>query len=314
MQTTLSKLIQLLAENKEVYISGQRLAKVLNISRSAIWKHMKDLKNDGYVIEAKSRLGYRIIETPNKLSANTLTWGLQTKWLGQRITHKETMHSTQTIAHELAQEGVQHGTVVIADEQTDGKGRMNRPWHSESEKGMWLSMILKPSILPYLAPQLTLLTATVLAEVISSYTHIRPHIKWPNDILINGKKVAGILTEMQAEQDKILYVVIGIGLNVNQSSDELLENIQAKATSLLDVTGKKWDLKEIILHLLHTFENRYDTYIQNGFPEVKDKWESYGFKMGEPIWIKTLKNEWQATLLGIAEDGALLTKTEEEGI
>lgn len=308
MQSTRNKLIGLLAQNKHKYISGQLLAEQLNISRSAVWKHMKDLEKDGYHIEAKSRLGYRIVEAPDKVSENTLKWGLKTKWLGQRIIHKQSIPSTQTLAHELAQQGTQHGTVVIADEQTEGKGRMNRPWQSVSEKGIWLSMILKPSIPPFLAPQLTLLTATVLADVITAHTNIRPQIKWPNDILMNGKKVAGILTEMQAEQDRILYVVIGIGLNVNQTYDDLHKNIQQTATSLYCETDKEWDIKQLIHEMLLTFEKSYATYIEHGFPNVKNKWESYGFKIGEEINIKTLKGKWQATFLGIAEDGALLTK------
>lgn len=311
MQSTRNKLIHLLANNKDKYISGQQLSEQLNISRSAIWKQMKNLEKAGYHIEGKSKLGYRVLKFPDSLNEYTLQWGLETSWLGKNIIHKDSVTSTQQLAHKVAQEQAVHGTIIIADEQTEGKGRMNREWHSVNKKGIWLSMILRPSILPYLAPQLTLLTATVLADAIQSYAKIRPQIKWPNDILIGDKKVAGILTEMQAEQDQIQYVIIGIGINVNQKMGDLPKSIEHKATSLQIETNKEWDMKKLLQNILVHFEERYMTYIDNGFPNVKNKWESYGYKIGKPIWIKTLNKRWQAIFLGIAEDGALLTQTNE---
>lgn len=311
MQSTRNKLINLLANNKDEYISGQMLSEKLNISRSAIWKHMKELEKDGYEIEGKSNQGYRMISFPNKLSENTVQWGLNTKWLGKTVIHKTTTPSTQIIAHQAAQNNAAHGTVIIADEQTSGRGRMSRQWHSTKQKGIWLSLILRPTILPYLAPQLTLLAATVLADVVYSFTKTQPQIKWPNDILLNGKKTAGILTEMQAEQDQIQYIVIGIGLNVNQTNDDFPGDLQTIATSLQKETNKAWDIVALTQKILATFESAFDSYVKNGFPHVKDKWETYGFKIGESIWIKTLQDEWQAIFLGIAEDGALLTKTSD---
>jgi len=312
MESTRNKLIALLEENKDQYISGQKMSDQLNISRSAIWKHMKELEKDGYEIEGKSRKGYRIISFPDKLSENTLQWGLRTKWLGKTIVHREIIDSTQFLAHQLAREGAAHGTVIIADEQTKGKGRMNRAWHSAPGHGIWMSIILRPQLLPYLATQLTLLTATVLADVIAEHIELRPQIKWPNDILINGKKTVGILTEMQSEQDQIQYVVIGMGINVNQPTNELPNDISYKATSLNVESGKEWDIKEVIQYILQTFEKSYESYIENGFPEVKKKWESYGFKIGEMIDIKTMQNAWRSEFLGIAEDGALLA-TDPDG-
>src|SRR5690625_3387552 len=170
MPSTRRRLIELLQAKKHEFVSGQVLANKLNISRNAIWKHMKEIVEDGYNIEARQRLGYRILDVPDKLSENTLKWGLQTKWLGHHIVHKTSLPSTQTLAHQLAQKGAKHGTIVIADEQTDGRGRMERPWDSNSQDGIWLSIILKPQIPPYLAPQLTLLTATVLADLIKEET------------------------------------------------------------------------------------------------------------------------------------------------
>src|SRR5690625_2970408 len=183
---------------------------------------------------------------------------------------------------------------------------MERPWDSKSTEGIWLSIILRPQIPPYLAPQLTLLTATVLADLIKEETKLQPKIKWPNDLLIDQRKVSGILTEMQAEQDQILYVIIGIGLNVNQSLTDFNQSIREKVTSLYEASGEQWNRRHLIQQLLHTFEKSYETYIGEGFTNVKQKWESYGFRIGEQISIKTLNEQWKSTFLGIAEDGALL--------
>jgi len=311
MSSTRNKLIQLLSENESNYISGQFLSEQLNISRSAIWKHMNELKKDGYEIEGKAKKGYRIISYPNKLSENTVTWGLETEWLGKKIIHRESIPSTQRLAHKLALDGAEHGTIVLADEQTEGKGRVDRPWHSEKGKGIWMSIILRPTIPPYLAPQLTLLAATVLANVLDTYAEISPQIKWPNDILIKGKKMAGILTEMQAEQDQALYVIVGMGININQTKADFSNELQSKATSLKIETEKEWDMLPIIQKIIQTFEAKYAGYMDQGFNHVKQTWENYGFKLHERLQIKTGNKKWEAIFLGIAEDGALLAKKED---
>ncbi len=311
MESTRNQLIQLLAKNNEEYISGQVLSEKLNISRSAVWKHMKELEKDGYVIEAKSKRGYRFVSYPEKISENTVQWGLQTNWLGQKVIHREVTSSTQIIAHKVAKEQKGHGTIVIADEQVSGRGRMNRNWHSKKGDGMWMSMILQPPLPPYLAPQLTLLTAVALTETIEKLTGLTPRIKWPNDILFdNEKKCAGILTELQAEQDKIQYVIIGVGLNINQQKNDWPEDVQKRATSLQIETGKQWPIRKIIQYFLSSFESLYDEYMKQGFLAVKTKWESYGFKIGDWITIRQLDKTRQAVFYGLADDGALLIKNE----
>lgn len=306
VESTRNKLIKLLAEADDRFISGQQLSDELQISRAAIWKHMKRLEEDGYKIEGKTKKGYRIMEFPEKTSENTLQWGLYTNWLGEKIVHKTTVTSTQHLAHQLARENAPHGTVIIADEQTEGKGRMNRKWSSSKNKGVWMSIILRPEILPYLAPQLTLLTATVLAEVFERHINITPQIKWPNDLLINQKKTAGILTEMQAEQDQIQYIVLGMGINVNHTIDDISEELRDKATSLYIATKEERSIKDLIQQILHAFEPAYNNYLANGFSDAKKKWESFGFKIGQQIKVNTLKKSWTARFNGIAEDGALV--------
>ncbi|WP_079530107.1 biotin--[acetyl-CoA-carboxylase] ligase [Halobacillus hunanensis] len=309
MESTRKQLIELLHEQQS-HISGQALSKRLQISRTAVWKHMKELEKDGYEIEAVQRKGYKIISFPNKVSENTLQWGLNTDWLGHNLHHYPEVASTQEVVHQLAKQGKPHGTVVIADQQVQGKGRMARNWDSPKGKGIWMSILLRPELLPYQAPQLTLLAATVLAEVIADRSSITPYIKWPNDLLVNHKKVSGILTEMQAEQDQIQYVVLGIGMNVNQTEADIPEELQHKATSLLIESQQEWSIQQTIQRILRQFERTYDQFIQNGFSEVKPKWEEYGYKIGETVTVSTMRKTWQATLVGIEPDGALLARDE----
>src|SRR5699024_5682002 len=156
MSSTRNRLIDILANHQNGYVSGQTLSEMLDVSRSAIWKHMNELKKDGYKIEGVANKGYRIVSLPKTVSENTIAWGLQTDWLGKTIVHRDTIDSTQTLAHQLALEGAKHGTIVVANEQTQSRGRVSRKWYSPAGEGIWLSMILRPNILPYLAPQLTL--------------------------------------------------------------------------------------------------------------------------------------------------------------
>ncbi|WP_117169375.1 biotin--[acetyl-CoA-carboxylase] ligase [Paraliobacillus sediminis] len=314
MPSTQEKLIELLALNGTVFISGQDISETLNISRTAVWKQMKRLEKEGYQIEAVPNKGYRIVALPSIMSKNTLQWGLKTKWLGKNMVHQIKMPSTQTKANQLAQEGCAHGTVVIADRQETGRGRMNRSWFSNNDLGVWLSIVLRPNVPPLQGPQLTLVVATVLAELIELDVGITPAIKWPNDILINGKKIAGILTEMQAEQDKIHHIVIGIGLNVNQLADSFENEISKRATSLKIETGETFEKQKLIQSLLKRFEEAFDRYQLTGFSEVKDKWESFGYKINEEVSYKAGNVEKQGVIRGISTDGALIMENKQNQI
>ncbi|GAB4073598.1 bifunctional biotin--[acetyl-CoA-carboxylase] synthetase/biotin operon repressor [Barrientosiimonas marina] len=310
MQSTRYHLIELLTTTEGTYISGQLLSDRLHISRSAIWKHMKELEKDGYVIEGIPRKGYRIVQSPDKVSPNTIQWGLETEWLGQKIIHKTSTESTQEIAQQAARNNAEHGTVVIADEQTNGRGRMGRAWKSAKNKGVWMSLILRPAITPAAATRLTLLTATVLADVITKQTAAAPAIKWPNDLLINHKKIAGILTEMQAEQDRTQYVIVGIGVNVNQTLYDFAAPLKQQAASIKSETGEDQPIVPLIQSLLRSFEKTYDAFIDIGFSGIKTKWETYAYRIGERIRVQTNQTVFEAVLAGIADDGALLVQTD----
>lgn len=308
MESTRHQLINCLMKDENQYISSEKLSEKLHMSRTAVEEFLHELKKDGYLIEYIPNRGYRMIGCQEQISDSTIRQGLQTSWLGQTIIHKETIASTQLFAHKKARENAKHGTVVIADEQTAGKGRMNRPWHSKKGKGVWMSFILRPQMSPQFAPQLTFLTSTVLASVFAKEIGIDARIKWPNDILFHDKKVAGVLTEMQADQDHIRYVVIGIGINVNHTQADIPANIRHQATSLKIATKQHWQIKKLIQKILETFEKDYTTYLKTGFAFVKSNWEKRGYKLGQDVWVRTLSDRFKAVCYGIADDGSLLVE------
>ncbi|NCU16401.1 biotin--[acetyl-CoA-carboxylase] ligase [Pallidibacillus pasinlerensis] len=290
------------------YISGEKLAQTIGCSRTAIWKHIEELKKDGFQVEAVRKKGYRLVTPSNKLSEDEIYLGLQTETIGRSVYFYESVSSTQKIAKEYAMNGANHGTLIVADEQTEGRGRMVRKWHSPKGTGIWASFILRPDIQLQHAPQLTLLTAVAVVLAIKDVTNIIPEIKWPNDILINGRKVCGILTELQAEEDRIQSVIIGIGINVNQSTENFSDDIQMIATSLKIELEQTVNRTEIIQKLCYYLEQLLNLYISEGFPPIKRLWETYAISIGKQITARTLKGTFEGLALGINDEGVLLLK------
>lgn len=312
MQSTLrKKLLNAFTEHEGEYLSGQYLADLLGCSRTAIWKHIEDLRSEGFELEAVRRKGYRIVKAPDQVTANEIRLGLKTSFIGQQIHHRETVDSTQKIAHRLGLENVPEGTVVIADEQVGGKGRMDRVWHSPKDTGVWMSIILKPAIPLPKTPQLTLLTAVAIVQAIHDCTGLEAHIKWPNDIMLQGKKVTGILTELQAEADQVHAVIIGIGINVNQSKADFPLELQSIATSLSIEKNEPVSRAEMIRAIFHRLEKLYLLYLEKGFTPIKLLWESYAISIGKKVTARTLSNTIYGTALGITDDGVLILEDEE---
>lgn len=306
MQSELrKKLLDTFAQNPDDYISGQMLAEKLHCSRTAVWKHIEELRKEGFELEAVNRKGYRIIKTPEAVTADEIRLALKTKFLGQHIHYEETVDSTQKIANRLIYEGAQEGTIVIAEEQKGGRGRMERKWHSPKFTGIWMSVILKPNIPPPKAPQLTLITAVAVVQAIEEATGLSPDIKWPNDILLNGKKITGILTEMQADADRIRSIIIGIGINVNQQEEDFPEELKSIATSLYCESGEKYDRAKLTAILLQKLEQLYMLYLDKGFYPIKLLWESYALSIGKDIIARTLTDTIRGKALGITDDGVL---------
>lgn len=307
MQSEIRKeLLDAFTNAGESYLSGQQLAELIGCSRTAVWKHVEELRKEGFELEAVRRKGYRILKTPERITADEIRLGLKTEYIGRNIHYEESVESTQKIAHRLAHEDVPEGTTIIAEEQLSGRGRMERKWHSPKYTGIWMSLILRPNIPLIKAPQLTLLTAVAVVQAIEEITGLIPEIKWPNDILMNGKKVTGILTELQAEADRIHSVIIGIGINVNQKKDDFPEELQETASSLLIEKGEPISRAELIKSIFIHIEKWYGLYLEKGFSSLKLLWESYAVSIGKHLKARTLTEVIEGKALGITEDGVLL--------
>ncbi|MEH6941582.1 biotin--[acetyl-CoA-carboxylase] ligase [Bacillus sp. JJ722] len=302
------KLLEAFAQAGDEFISGQKIAELTGASRTAVWKHIEDLRSEGYVLEAVRKKGYRIVSVPEKMSADSIRLHLKSKILGQQIYYYDSLDSTQKVANELANSTGVEGTIVVADEQTSGRGRLARQWHSAKGTGIWMSIILKPNIPIHQAPKLTLITAVAVVQGIKEITGITAQIKWPNDILLNGKKICGILTEMQAEADGIHSVVIGVGINVNQLVEDFSPEIREIATSLLIEGGKTLLREEVICSVLTKLEDLYQNFQRDGFTSIKQLWESYAINMGKRITATTPQGRLTGIALGITDDGVLLLK------
>lgn len=305
------KLLDAFTNSNEEFLSGQYLADKIGCSRTAVWKHIEELRKEGFQLEAVKRKGYRIVKTPENVSADEVRLGLRTEFLGATIHYEESADSTQKIAHRLSMENAPEGTVVIADEQLQGKGRLGRSWHSPKYTGVWMSVILRPNIPIGKAPQLTLLAAVAVVGAISEVTDLKPQIKWPNDILLNGKKITGILTELHAEADKIHSVIIGIGINVNQKKENFPEELHSLATSISMELGKDVNRAELIRAVLTQIEKLYKLYLSEGFYPIRLLWESYALSIGKMITARTLTGNIHGRALGITEDGVLRIEDEE---
>ena len=304
MQSKLRKrLLDAFTDAGDSYLSGQAVAELLGCSRTAVWKHMEELRKEGFQLEAVRRKGYRILHTPDRMTEDEIRLGLKTSFIGRNIDYQESTGSTQKIAHQLSNDDAPEGTVVVAEEQVSGRGRMDRKWHSPKYTGIWMSIILRPNILPARAPQLTLLAAVAVVQAMEEVTGLVPEIKWPNDILINGRKVTGILTELQAEADRINSVIIGIGINVNQEA--FPEDIEQTATSLLIEKGEAVSRTELIKSVFAQLEKLYSIYLENGFLPIKLLWESYAVSIGKKLKARTLTSVIEGRALGITDDGVL---------
>jgi len=304
-----SRIIEALKENTHTFLSGEELSQKLGVSRTAVWKVIKQLKEEGYEIESVSRKGYRLIQEGDSLNAVALKLELKESKLIQHIEHFESVDSTNTYAKNIAAEGAVEGTLIIADEQVKGRGRLGRMWTSPKGTGIWMSLILRPDIEPIHAAKMTQIAAAAMNEAIVRVTGLDAGIKWPNDIIVSRKKVCGILTEMSAELNTVNYVVVGIGVNVNV--EEFPEEIRETATSLKIESGKSLKRKDIVVEFVKQFETLYNAYIkEESLQSTLNYCRTHSVTIGQKVRI-IHKNE---TLFGEAmdlnQDGELLVKFE----
>jgi BirA family biotin operon repressor/biotin-[acetyl-CoA-carboxylase] ligase len=256
------KILTMLKQNKGCFLSGEKISDKFHVTRSAIWKYMNILKEEGYVIESIPRKGYRLISSPDILTYEEIEEYLKTDFVGRNIYYFDSLSSTNIKAKEIAI-NEKEGTVIIAEEQTMGKGRLGRKWVSPKGKGIWMSMILKPKVDPTKVAKMTLIGAAAVNQGLRDM-RINSHIKWPNDIVIDGKKVCGILTEMSCELNMINYVVMGIGINVNLDINDFNEELINKATSLRSITREKINRKKLLAYILNNFEELYMPFKERG--------------------------------------------------
>jgi len=308
--TTDAKILFALRENADG-VSGAQLAEQLKISRAAIWSRIEELRSVGYEIEAGPHFGYRLVGEPDALLADDLLSRIgKTKIIGRDIHVFEQTTSTNDVIEKLARDGVREGVVVFAESQTKGRGRLGRKWISPTRKGLWFSILLRPKLRPQEATQLTVASAIALRRAIVSETGLKPEIKWPNDILLNRKKVAGILTEMSAELDKVRHVILGIGIDVNLDAEELPLDLKKIATSLRIESGEIISRAELAAAILRELDFDYGRVCAGKFSEIADEWESYCATIGRNVTVHIGDRKMRGHAEALDDDGALLLRTE----
>lgn len=297
------KIIDFLTK-KQDYVSGEEISQRLGISRQALWKHIQELKELGYDIVAVPHLGYRLESSPDRLFPSQIRRHLSTKFIGKKIYYFDSVSSTMDIAVELGLKGLAEGTLILAEAQSKGRGRLGRVWLSPKYKGIYLSLILKPKILPNQASILTLLAAVSICEAIKEITGLDVQIKWPNDILIHSKKLGGILTELNAEMDEARFVVIGIGLNANNDAKSLI----AGATSLKEQGKENINRIELLQELLLKIEENYALFQKKGSQPIIEKWRDYNITLGRRVEVFAHKEHIEGEAVDIDIDGGLLIR------
>ena len=290
-------------------VSGELLSRELGVSRTAIWKQIAGLRLAGYRIDAIPSQGYCLATEPDLLDESSLRAGLGSACLvGRRIVSCGETGSTNADAFSLAEQGAEEGTVLLAERQLAGKGRLGRRWESPTGVNLYCSVVLRPELPPYEAPQLTFLSAVAVARAIQITTGLQPTIKWPNDLLINGRKVAGLLNEMNAETDRVGFVILGIGVNLNMRADQFPSDLRTPATSLLLESGTPISRQAFVVHLLRELDSEYRRFQQVGFGPVREEWARYCNAFGREVQVEVGSNSLRGPFMGIDHDGALLMK------
>jgi len=292
-------------------VSGADLSQRLGVSRAAIWARIQELRSLGYDISASPHLGYRLLSSPDLLHADDLSSRLgKIAVIGRDIRVFQETTSTNDVIERLARYGIKEGTVVFAESQSKGRGRLGRKWLSPSNKGLWFSILLRPSLRPQEATQLTVASANALRRAIQNYTGLKAGIKWPNDILLNGRKVAGILTEMAAELDRVKHVILGIGVDVNLNAADFPADLRKTATSLKIELGEPVSRSELAIHILRELDRDYERICCGDFCAVADEWEEHCTTMGQVVRIQPGNHAVRGRAESLAEDGALLVRTD----
>ncbi|MDY7228067.1 biotin--[acetyl-CoA-carboxylase] ligase [Hyalangium rubrum] len=309
-QTQEELILGFLLEGGEDFTSGEALSSKLGLSRTAVWKRVEALRGKGYRIEAIPARGYRLVEVPDRLTALELNPLLSSRELGRIIHSHDTLPSTNERAFRLAHDGAEHGTVVVTDQQTAGKGRRGRTWVSPPGLNLYFSAILRPELPPQRAPELTLVAAVALTEVLREFG-TEAFIKWPNDVQIGGLKVAGILTELSAEPERVHFVVLGVGVNLNSQPEHFPEELRGTATSVAQALGQRVPRAAFAASLWTRLEKWLDLHLETGFGAVRQRWKALSSTLGQDVLVRTDRREFQGHAEDIDAAGALLVRVED---
>lgn len=297
-----------LLKDADGFLSGERISGQLGVSRAAVCKSVKKLREEGYAIESATNKGYRLLASPDLLTQGELLPLLATRYMGRRVYSYEVTDSTNRRAREEAERGAPHGSVFFAEEQTNGRGRLGRTWSAPRGAGVWMSVLLRPKLTPADIAQVTLLAGLATCIAIREVTGLPVAIKWPNDIVYEGKKLVGILTELAAEEDRISALVVGIGVNVNNASFPM--ELKEKATSLLLAGGRRVSRKELAARILLRLEEEYERFLQHAADRAfLDRYAQHCATIGSVVRVATGSEEFVGTAVGINETGALLVET-----
>jgi BirA family biotin operon repressor/biotin-[acetyl-CoA-carboxylase] ligase len=313
--STRSQLLAYLKGAKENWISGESLSRKIGVSRAAIWKHIRRLKNDGYRIASSTKKGYLLYESSDLLVKEEIQDGLKTVLFGrQDIYHFTVADSTNLRARALAEKGAPEGTVVVAESQTEGRGRRGRIWFSPPREGLYISLILRPAMPPQDAPKLTLMTAVAVAELLPDLISVPIQIKWPNDIMVRGKKLAGILTQVSADMDIMDYAIIGFGINIGNDRNGFPEPLKDSATSIFLESGVVIRRVCLLRSYLVSFEKWYTVFRTSGFEPIIKRWQELSGIIGSHVTVSLPDRQKNGEVVGLDLDGSLLLRDQEGAI
>jgi len=300
----LAGLLTLLAENATIVISGVRIAKEIGVSRSTVWRWVERLRGLGVKVKGQTATGYFLEQVPDILTPDMLKQRLRGSLFGKRVFHFLKTDSTNRVALDLGHAGEPEGAVVLAEEQTAGRGRAGRKWHSERAAGIYVTLLLRPKLAPVQAPLLTMMAGLSAHSAVQALTGLAVDLKWPNDLLIRGKKLGGILTEMHAEPGQIRFLIVGIGLNVNQ--EKFPGDLANTATSLRAETGNPQSRMELLVRLLREFESDYNRFLREGVASVVARFESASsYARGKRVRITNGTESYVGTTAGLGPEGLL---------
>jgi BirA family biotin operon repressor/biotin-[acetyl-CoA-carboxylase] ligase len=299
--------LSFLAEAADEFVSGEAISDKLGLTRAAVWKHVEALRAQGYRIDAVPARGYRLAAIPDRLTALELRPLLNTHDLGQVLHCREEVGSTSDLAKELAEAGAEHGEVVIAESQTAGRGRRGRSWVSPPRRNLYFSVVLRPDLPPVRAAELTLVASVALCDAVRQ-AGVDAGIKWPNDLLASGKKIAGVLTELAAEPEKVQWVVLGAGVNVNARPEDFPPELRGEATSLLIERGQPAPRALFAAACLTALEEWIDRHAEEGFAPIRAAWRERSVTLGREVVVKAGGQDVTGVAEDIDEAGALLVR------